>query len=283
MRIRNVQIAGLVLLGLVATSTNPANAQRSNLHFVARPAENFGAVYVNGPTPPANYMFFVSEPIVMTLEIGNRGDVDELLVTSRLPLGAAFRLRALRIPPTAGGTLTVGSEAKTVLAGSSVSLPWGSELRVPARQTLEWTAALVSQGPPGVYEFDIAPVFSGSRMPIAPQGTIFRYELRAIASDADRAELALRNVMRAYATENEQGIEAAIQGLLGVYPASSRAFQIRGEVAARSGRRSDAVAAFARAAALIQSGEDWLFVAQAGPSGVRDTLSWLSTQASSVQ
>ena len=29
-------------------------------------------------------------------------------------------------------------------------------------------------------------------MSIGPQGTIFRYELRAIASDADRAELALR-------------------------------------------------------------------------------------------
>ena len=71
MRIRNIQIAaGLFLLGVVAAATAPAHAQRSNLNFAARPAENFGVMYVSRPTPPATYMFFVSEPIVMTLEIG---------------------------------------------------------------------------------------------------------------------------------------------------------------------------------------------------------------------
>ena len=139
-----------------------------------------------------------------------------------------------------------------------------------------------ARSPPVLYEFHFAPAFGGEDGSIHPQGTFVRYELRAVSSAADRAEVAMRNVQRALFTEDDQVVEAAVQRLLAIYPSSSHAYQIRGEVARRAGRQADAAEAFRRAVALLESGADALFVKHSGPR-VRDTLNVLRLQLQRVQ
>ena len=76
----------------------------------------------------------------------------------------------------------------------------------------------------------------------------------------DRAEMARRKMIRAYDGENDVEFEGAARDLLNIYPESSLAFELRGRVAERAGRLSEAQAAYETALGLLRDRKDRLFL-----------------------
>ena len=66
--------------------------------------------------------------------------------------------------------------------------------------------------------------------------------------------------------------DTVARDLLALYPQSALAHQIRGNVALRSGRRSDALASFDRALELIRNRQDAFFLEQASQAEVVGTI-----------
>jgi hypothetical protein len=272
----------LSLLTLISGATS-GHARLDGLVFIAR-AEHFGVTYVSEPTKPALDVFFVSEPIQIALEIGNRSAIEQPLATQGLPLSAAFQIRSIESPSSSlSPGLTIGPDAKAIVFGSEVRVPWGQQLQMSPKSTIVWTATLNAPGPTGVYQFNVVPTFTGSTSPIRIHGSIIRYELRPLNSLADRAELAYRNISRAHASGDDGEVEAATHRLLAIDPTSSHAYQILGQLRESAGRRTEAAAAFSRASALVESGEDRLFLARASREDVRERVAWLRRLLARVQ
>lgn len=60
-----------------------------------------------------------------------------------------------------------------------------------------------------------------------PQSSLLEYELRVPRDLGDRAEIARRQMLRAFDRENDVEFEAAARELLTIYPESSLAFHLR--------------------------------------------------------
>jgi predicted RNA polymerase sigma factor len=90
-------------------------------------------------------------------------------------------------------------------------------------------------------------------------------------------------MVRAYEHDDASTAQAASESLLRLYPSSSQAYQIKGEIARRSGRTQEAAAAFDRAVALIQSGADKLYLQHASLETVERTVQGLTRTSDSLR
>src|SRR5205823_2279267 len=149
-----------------------------------------------------------------------------------------------------------------------VATRWSENIRVPARASVSWHATLAfANGAPlaGVYELQIAPRFSGMTQRLNLVGSIVRYEVRSISGSAEQAEVGRRALMQASRMQNENelvarqaDIIAACDRLLQVYPTSSLAYRIKGNVLKKAGRLPEAVSAFSAALMLLTNESDAL-------------------------
>ena len=74
-------------------------------------------------------------------------------------------------------------------------------------------------------------------------------------------------------------------GIVQIGPTEVRAVVpwILGQLRESAGRRTEAAAAFSRASALVESGEDRLFLARASREDVRERVAWLRRLLARVQ
>jgi hypothetical protein len=247
----------------VGMQTPPA---RTGLHFVAAATNSYDVEYVAPPNLPGNYVLFVGEVMELRISLGNRGDVDQTVTIGEVPIGRAVLTRGLRIP--AGGSVprVLVQPVGRVIDGQNVStVNWEGELHVPSRGTLEFPATVVvpDDGPPGLYEFETVPGFAATTAPIVPLGTGLRFELRRALSSEDRVEMVRRRMRQSFNRGDLAGAEEAADKLLTMYPSSSAAYQLKGEVAEERGQRQRAISQYQRALELLSSGQDKLWLAHA--------------------
>ena len=237
------------------------------INFVVRAGEYHGTMYVARPAPPAVFLVFTSEALSLSLAVGNATDVDRSLTLGALGPNRAFSIKSIRIPAEAAlPRLLVNPIAELSARGLRSARPWAATIDVPSTGTIVWSATLTfeAKATSGIYELQITPNFGvadGSRL--NPQGTLVRYEVRDATSAEDRAELARRRMMHEYNADAEVEAEAAADALLQLYPQSALAYQVKGEIARRQHRTPQAVQWFERAAQLMTSGQDVLFVTHA--------------------
>jgi predicted RNA polymerase sigma factor len=67
-------------------------------------------------------------------------------------------------------------------------------------------------------------------------------------------------MMHAYVAGGDVEIVAAADSLIALYPQSALAYQVKGEIAKRAGRRPEASAAMQQALSLLVSGRDTLYL-----------------------
>jgi hypothetical protein len=221
-------------------------------------------MYVAPPVVPARFLIFHSESLSLSLAVGNVSDQNHIIRLGNIPLAQAFRLTVVHLPP--GGvvpTLRIEPIATIMTGDNSLPVPAEGAITIPPRGSAVWTGVLEAPGgaQPGVYELQIVPAFAGEAgEPLNPLGTIIRFEVRDVGSDQDRIELARRRMMHAYITGGDVEAAAAADSLIALYPQSALAYQVKGEIAKRAGRRPEASAAMQQALSLIVSGRDALYL-----------------------
>ena len=278
----------IAILFLTVASTAATQAQAPpRLHFVAAFTDYYQAEYVALPEPPARHVIFEGEAIDLRMSIGNRGATDQGLNTQNLSIENAFALSMLEQPPGSGSMRLVPLTRGEIMSveRKTATVEWSQQLEVPAQSSLTFAASIVPEHPvlPGQYALRILPRLAGTAEPINPLGTILRFELRRVESLGDRAELVRRRMVRAYEHDDASTAQAASESLLRLYPSSWQAYQIKGEIARRSGRTQEAVAAFDRAVALIQSGADKLYLQHASLETVERKVQGLTRTSDSLR
>jgi hypothetical protein len=267
--------AGVFILLSSTTALSQPEFQ-TTLNFIVRAGEYHGTMYVPPPTVPAVFLAFATEPLSLSLAIGNPTIADRSLNLSSTAATQAFKVTAIRIP--AGGTvpsLLVNPVADVSSRGVVSTQDWAGTIDVPTNSSIVWKGTLffAAKAAPGVYELQITPTFGASDgSALNPFGTLVRYEVRDVVSREDRAELARRRMMHAYVAGAELDAETAADALLAVYPQSALAYQVKGEMARRQGRAQQAVQSFERAVELLASGQDTLYVAHVSAQEVNRML-----------
>jgi hypothetical protein len=277
----------VILFPAIASTAAPQAQAPRPLHFVAAITDYYHAEYVPLPEPPARHVFFVGEAIDVRLSIGNRGATAQELNTRNVSIEKAFALSVLEQPAGSGSIQFVPVTRGEIKSEerNTTTVDWNHELEVPAQSSLTFAASIVmgSTAVPGQYSLRIMPGFAGTTEPINPLGSMLRFELRPVDSLGARAELVRRRMVRAYQHDDASAAQTASESLLRSYPSSAQAYQVKGEIARRSGRTQEAVAAFDRAVALIQSGADKLYLQHASPEAVEQTVRELTRSTDSLR
>jgi hypothetical protein len=273
-------VTSLPILILAALAGDGWAAASSALNFVVRAGEYHGTAYVAAPAVPAEFVTFGSEPLSISLAIGNPTSSDHSLnLTGSAPIDG-FHVTVIRVPAdaTAVPSLLIEPVAEVANLGVKTEQRWLDAVPLPAGSNIVWKGSLSFSGrpTPGIYELRVTPLVRDSDgSPLNPLGTMVRYEVRDILSRDDRAEVARRRMMHAYTTDADVVAEASANALLAIYPQSALAYQVKGEAARREGRIPDAIQSFEMAATLLTSGADQLFLRYAQPTDVNPTISGL--------
>jgi hypothetical protein len=268
-------LAGTVIL-LMSRAAHGQPARPATLNFVVRAGEYHGTMYVTPPTIPAQFLIFKTEGLSLTLAVGNATDVDLSVSLNGVGPAQGFKVTPIRVP--IGGTvpaLQINPVADMTSRGITTPQSWVGLISVPPRGNLVWTGTLFlpPNAAPGVYELQITPVFGTADGPaLNPLGTLVRYEVRDVVSDEDRAELSRRRMMHAYVAGTELDAEAAADELLRLYPQSALAYQVKGEIAKRQGRKEQAVQSLQHAVNLISLGQDVVYMTHTPAHEVDRTL-----------
>jgi hypothetical protein len=257
----------LIIGGQAAWSRDAVTAQdQTPLNFVIRLNRYYDGLYTSAPDDSVRHVFFVGEPIDVVVDVGNAGDEEESLDTSTVPMRDAFSIDARQGFNQRHGSRRVVADRRSHLRGEPAAVNWGDVVRLSPLSRVVWEGQFVGPSAPGVYQWTVDLQGIRSSKPVNPQGTLIEYELRVPKNLGDRAEMARRTMIRTYDGENDVEFEGAARDLLNIYPESSLAFELRGRVAERAGRLSEAQAAYETALGLLRDRKDRLFLDNNGRS-----------------
>ena len=259
-----------------------AQAQ-SPLNFVIRLNRYYDGLYTTAPVDSVRHVYFVGEPIDVVADIGNAGDEEESVDTRSISIGDAFNIALRHGPERDLARLDLSPVGETTVGDNQVSVNWGDVVTLGPRSLVVWEGQFVSPSVPGVYQWKIDLHGIRSSKPVNPQGTLLEYELRVPKDLGDHAEMARRKMIRAYDGENDVEFEGVARELLSIYPESYLAFDLRGRVAERSGRLSDARAAYETALALLRDRKDSLFLQHNGDRLAMDAMAGLRNAVERVR
>jgi len=262
----------LLLLDLIIVFGNQG-PQRLNLGVILR--EYYGVVYTDQPALPARHAYFDSEQIVVSIEIANTTDRSHRISPTGYSL-KEFRVITRQSPvPGQVGRLVMDPQGRLLAGGIVSEVDGGRPFDLEPQASVTWRATFETEAVPGYYEFQILPETLSADMPISPQATLIRYEMRQINTVAAQAEMARRRVIREYNFGTDDTVADAVSTLLGVYPESAVAYQITGMVAERGKRTAEARAAYSQAIQLLSTGADRLQVQNANRRETQSLLSGL--------
>lgn len=206
-------------------------------------------------------MLFQGETLNVDIEIFNRMSVSQRVDTTGIPAAGAFRLVA-RNGSQQSGDLVLSTTGH--LRGGRRALPpspvaWGSVVDLEPDTGVTWHATLEGRGEPAVYRWLIEPPPMRTSVPLSLDGTVIEYELRAVTTFADRAELLRRKMVLAEITDDPSTERAALD-LLAFYPESHTAHVTLGRWYGHAGRKRDARQHYDAAIRLLQEKRDRLYL-----------------------
>jgi hypothetical protein len=257
-----VVIGAAVIVAATISLDGRIEGATPELNFAASFDEYCDTEYVPPPSSPARHVYFSGEVIYVRLSVGNAGPADRPFTFGATPLSRAFEIQVREAPagaPSFG--LSLASGGRLAVRGTLRESSWGEATNLPAGGELTFVAVLGASGPvvPGAYELRIVP-----RSPSGPlnlRATLLRFEFRNV-DGAGRAEIARRRMAGALAHDATSQAGALARELLKIYPQSSSAYLVLGEVALREGAFEDAARHFSEARTLL-NGADGLSIAHA--------------------
>jgi hypothetical protein len=220
----------------------------------------YDGLYTTAPNESVRHVYFIGEPIDVVVGVGNAGDGEQSIDTRSVSIDAAFDIAPRQGSPKGIARLELSPSGEIVIGDNQVIVNWGDVITLGPRSRVVWEGQFHAPSAPGIYNWSVELKGVKSSRPINPLGTVLEYELRAPKDLGDRAEVARRRMLRAFDDENDVQFEGEARALLSIYPESSLAFELRGRVAERSGRLSEALTAYETAFALLRDGKDRLFL-----------------------
>jgi hypothetical protein len=260
--VRRILLTLLTLvIGGAAWSRDAVHAQgQTPLNFVIMFNRYYDGLYTSAPVESVRHVYFVGEPIDVVVDVGNAGDEEQSIDTRSVSIEAAFDISPRGGPARGTGRLDLSPVGEIVSGDNQVVVNWGDVVTLGPRSRVVWGGQFEGPSSPGVYHWNVELKGVRSSRPVNPLGTVLEYELRVPQDVGDRAEVARRKMIRAFDDENDIQFEAEARQLLSIYPESSLAFELRGRVAERSGRLSEAQAAYETALGLLRDRKDRLFL-----------------------
>jgi hypothetical protein len=266
-----------VMLMLAYQTFGAAAQQPNSLNFVAKVANYYGNAYVDPAQLPARHVFFDMERITIALEIGNATGRSQR-VSSIGSASDAFRPVVRRSPvPAQAIRLDLQTRGTIARRGINDGVEWGTEFLLEPRDVASWTGTLRFPAAPGLYEIQLVPETASAEVPINPQATLLRFEVRPVRSVPERAEVARRHALHEFYVGTDDTVTEAIAQLLTIYPESAVAYQITGMVAERKQQTAAAREAFSHALDLITNGHDVLQLEKGGKANAVALASSLKT------
>jgi hypothetical protein len=280
-----VWFIGVIAVLGASNTVGLAQQARRGLEYVESVTGPCRGEYVAAPVRPARCVYFVGEAIALEFAFHNGSELIEAWHVGDLPMERAFQVTPQRVPDGAPiPQLRVFPNGELRADNVKTTADWSGSYKIPPGAVLSFRAALVPppDSPPGVYELRIVPVADQNASPIFPTGMMLRYELRTVSTMADQAEVVRRRMMDGYKRESIEDMQAESERLLQLYPTSSAAYLVRAEIATRAGLLQDAVASLERARELVVTGQDRLYVSNAPPEEVRQSVEMFSRRLETV-
>lgn len=265
---------GILLSGVVGLGA-AVGANVPPLMLLVNVREYFSETYTRRPPHEtgALFVYFVNEPVRMRLEIANRSDTHETLLTAAAHVREAVRVRTFHNGEPADIPVSISADGWRTTGYSETPLNWERGMGIGPRGTLKWHVEVLGQPlKAGFYrlEFGVLATDEQSR-PIAPQAPTFQFEVRE-PSTADEPEILRRDAMRLFGAGRYPEAERAVTRLLQRHPSSYEAHLIRGQIQVKMGRPDAAAQHFARALALLEPGADSLFIENSNPFTIEHTI-----------
>jgi hypothetical protein len=251
----------LVVSGEAVWSRDTLIAQaQTPLNFAIIINRYYDGLYTSAPVDSVRHVYFVGEPIDVVVDFGNAGNEEQSIDTRSVSIDAAFDIAPRQGSPKGVADLDLSPSGEIVVGDNQLIVNWGDVVTLGPRSRVVWEGQFRGPSAPGIYNWSVELKGVKSSRPINPLGTVLEYELRVPKDLGDRAEVARRRMLRAFDDENDVQFEAEARALLSIYPDSSLAFELRGRVAERSGRLSEAQTAYETALAFLRDGKDRLFL-----------------------
>ena len=268
-----------VLLLNLPLASDAQSPPRLNLMFNQH--GYLGPAHAEGPSPEADFLFFVGEKVAFDAKFVNWTANDLVVRFEDLSASEALAVKLLRrdgpvveevpVRLESNGKLSLesGSRRTDVRTRKSVIVPGaGWVLTIPL--AIDTTERL----PPAVYELRLATFRLRCDKPceLVNHSGVFRFSLRGTDTLPEQLDYFGRRAH--YYIEYEKSKEAVrwINRMLDIYPTSSFAYQLRGRYAERRGKWGEAANAYEIAARLLESGEDQL--RRQPPPNEGSTLRW---------
>ena len=245
-------IAGAMLVAMdvaVGTQARPANAR-----FNVGVEQYIESIYDEPPDAGVRYVFYQGETVRGSIRLLNADENADLVVT--VPRGRPVDIVGLQAP---GQLPTVHVEQALYVDtfGEKAAAEFDRQIHLPARRQIVLPFELVTAGlPGGVYRLRFRPQGWDSERPIRADYDVLSFELRERREPVQILEALYREITRAIWNLDLQSAETGVDRMLAVYPDSALAYSLRGQIARRLGRNSDAAIAERRAKELISEGRD---------------------------
>jgi hypothetical protein len=267
----------VLVLAVVSSAAGVQPQLRVPVVLLAAAGDYPGETYTTGPAAPAEFVFFVGEPIAIDISLANWGTGTASIVlpgppdVPDVPVGAAvWRDGAVQAEARLLATVWRDTIAETrpVEPRPTMAIAPGDAVRW---RLMVDTAALT----PGFYEAltrtAVTAVTVDGRAPVRPERAGFTLELRP-RSAAVPEELLRRDAEWLTATGDPVSARAAVAALERLYPDSVVVHLIRSRIAEAEGNDRLARQELDRAAAFMRADRDRLFRRFARPGQIEDLI-----------
>jgi tetratricopeptide (TPR) repeat protein len=246
----------LAISALALTVGTAAAGPYSPVSLGIAPEEYFGVVYASAPIDQHPFMFYAGETIRFKVDFFNSSESTQLvslggrradqlftldISKDGAPIAPQWRLLAVDYedrsglsPASLGATLSLAPGARLIIHGELQSLPADS----------------------GVYLVEVStPLVDTSEQPIAPQSTLFDFELR-LPRSTDAAEQSRRKALEALGGGQLAQAETFAGQIAARNPDSLAAASVRAQIAQAQGRTAEALALYRRALEILERNQD---------------------------
>jgi hypothetical protein len=251
-------LAGLVVcVRVTAQDRLPETAQ-----FNVQVDGYVNVFYDQAPQAPAQWVFYRGEIINGFVQLLNppRSSTMDL----RTPSGISFIAEWTAYPAPRGPTRPQQPEPNNKI---QVEGPDGIRVVFPGQDVTLSAPGIVSSGftldtaqmTEGIYQIAFRPVDWQTDRRISLDHNVMTFEIRQTDSTQRALDALARRAQRAIFLGDLQDATTAVNQMLARYGNSALAFNLRGQIATRAGRQTEASQAFANAARLVRERSDDLY------------------------
>lgn len=278
---------GLILAVLCV---HGAPARESQLVQAVHIGEYYETVYAPLPIGDADFMFFQEEPLLVSVQIFNDDQVPhwlerrpdeegDLAVLRDVAAGSPVGRSELRL--SVSEMLEVRSPAarnRRSARTEAIELASKTSVVVTARLT-----CMKAPCPVGVYGLKIGSTFEVTDLAsLTVNNESLKVEIRAVGSIEDRVELLRRRATRDFFAGSLVEADKLFDELLSIYPNSFVAYLLKGDIAARLARKTDAQELYKAALTILKEGRDTLYIRFQGSEHLEERIRWVQARLEAV-